>query len=492
MTKKVALIILDWRGMTTEVERSATAKAKTPFIDSLYETVPRCTLQASEEAVGLPVGQVGNSEVGHSTLGTGRVNMQSLVRIDRAIQDRSLFDYELLYAVSANAKKNKRPVHLLGLLSDGGVHSHIQHLFALIDFFTQQETPFVVHAITDGRDTDPQSWKGFITQLKEKLWGTTGKLVSVIGRYYAMDRDMRRERVERATQLYFGRQWTETTDILSTMQQSYDAGVTDEFLDPMRLGNETDAMQPDDTVLFFNFRSDRARQITSKLMETMQVVSMTQYDETYQNVTVLFPPISLANPLGAVLSDAGKTQLRIAETEKYPHVTFFFNGGREESYPGESRIVIPSPQVATYDLQPEMSAEAVTDACLHYVQEQSPDFICLNYANPDMVGHTGVFDAVVQACETVDACLQRLSQTLIESWYTILVLADHGNADWMINADGTENTAHSLALVPCFCINWPVGLKMHTGSLADVAPTILGLMGLSQIVEMTGKSLIVS
>jgi 2,3-bisphosphoglycerate-independent phosphoglycerate mutase len=490
MTKKTALIILDGRGMTTEVERSATAKAKTTYIDSLYSTVPRCTLQASEEAVGLPVWQVGNSEVWHSTLGTGRVNMQSLVRIDRAIQDGSLFANELLRAVSANAKKNKRPVHLLGLVSDGGVHSHINHLFALIAFFTKQDTPFVIHAITDGRDTDPYSGKWFIDQLVQQLAGTTGRLVSVIGRYYAMDRDMRRERIERAMQLYQEKQWTETTDVLTTIQHSYDAGVTDEFFEPMWCGNDDDSMQSDDTVLFFNFRSDRARQITSKLMQTMHVISMTQYDEQYEWVGVLFPAISLANPLWQVLSDAWMTQLRIAETEKYPHVTFFFNGGREESYHGESRIVIPSPKVATYDLQPEMSAEAVTDACIQFVQENNPNFICLNYANPDMVGHTWVFDAVVQACETVDRCLERLTKLLIEKGYTLIVLADHGNADRMINEDGSENTAHSLALVPCFCINGPVGITLQNGSLADVAPTVLALMQIPQPDEMTGKSLI--
>lgn len=417
--------------------------------------------------------------------------MQSLVRIDRAIQDGSLFANELLRAVSANAKKNNRPVHIMWLVSDGWVHSHINHLFALIDFFTQQETPFVVHAITDGRDTDPYSGKLFIKQLIQKLEWTTGRLASIIGRYYAMDRDMRRERIERAMQLYQERQWTETTDILSTIQQSYDTGVTDEFLEPIWCGSDDAVMMPNDEVIFFNFRSDRARQITSKLMETMQVVSMTQYDETYKHVTVLFPPISLANPLGAVLSEAGKTQLRIAETEKYPHVTFFFNWGVEEPYAGESRIMIPSPKVATYDLQPEMSAEAVTDACLAFVHEQAPDFICLNYANPDMVGHTGVFDAVVQACETVDHCLERLTKPLIEKGYTLIVLADHGNADWMINEDWTENTAHSLALVPCFCINGPVGITVHDWTLADIAPTVLALMQIQCPDEITGKSLIV-
>lgn len=527
MTNKTALIILDGRWMTTDVEKSATAAAKTPYIDSLYETVPRCTLQASEEAVWLPVWQVWNSEVGHSTLGTGRVNTQSLVRIDRAIQDGSLFANELLHAMCSRAKTTKRPVHLLGLVSDGWVHSHITHLFALIDFFTQHDTQFVVHAITDGRDTDPYSGKWFIEQLEHKLEWTTGHLASVIGRYYAMDRDERRERIARATQLYQEKQWTETTDILSTIQQSYDTGVTDEFLEPIWFGSDDAVMMPNDAVVFFNFRSDRARQITSRLMETMRVFTMTQYDERFSTVKVLFPPISLANPLWQVLSVSGKTQLRIAETEKYPHVTFFFNGGVEEPYLGESRIMVPSPKVATYDLQPEMSAEAVTDACLAFVHEQAPDFICLNYANPDMVGHTGVFDAVVKACETVDRCLERLTKPLIEKGYTLIVLADHGNADWMINEDWTENTAHSLALVPCFCIigNWverlkgvpfettvrdwdssisyvanfkeignngPVGLKMHAWSLADVAPTILNILNIPLPSEMTGKSLIVT
>lgn len=503
MEKRVALLILDGWGMTTIVEQSAIAAAHTPYIDSLYSSAPHSVLEASEEAVWLPRGQVGNSEVGHSTLGTGRVNYQHLVRISRSISDRSFFEHKILIDACKYAKENKKQVHLMGLVSDGGVHSHLEHLFALIELLSSHQQTFFVHAITDGRDTDPQSWVGYIEQVQNKLLGTWWTLASIVGRYYAMDRDQRRERVKQAYDLYTAGVWAFVDNPLDALLYSYATGVTDEFIVPHRcLSSAAGVIQPWDVVICFNFRSDRARELTSCLTQCaypdyamypipdLHFISMTEYDATFQWVEVLFPSTSLEYALGEVLSTHGKTQLRIAETEKYPHVTFFFNGGREEPYPGEERIVIPSPTVATYDLQPAMSAREITKACSRYVTLHTPDFICLNYANPDMVGHTGVFDAVVEACETVDRCLEELVSVLVEHDYTVVVLADHGNADYMINDDGTPNTAHSLARVPCFLINWPRGVSLYDGWLADVAPTILELMGLQKPTLMTWTSLL--
>lgn len=531
MPFKTALIILDGRGMTTDVEKSATAAAHTPFIDSLYKEAPFCQLAASEEAVGLPAWQVGNSEVGHSTIGAWRVNYQNLVRINKAIEDGSFHENQKLIDHIYYALEHWKNIHVLGLVSDGWVHSHEKHLFALIDAIETQlnkapniECNYFIHAITDGRDTDPKSGLWHIQKLVDKLEGTHWDLISIMWRYYAMDRDNRRERVNEAYKLLtqrLGYQFIKSENEtgmprinpIKAMQQRYDEWETDEFIKPLNLttGNYG-RIEEWDVVIFFNFRSDRAREITSALTQSdypeyemkhfswdpskvgtgLKFLCMTEYDASFQNVEVFFPPISLANTLGEILSKHNKTQLRIAETEKYPHVTFFFNNGIEEPYPWEHRILIPSPKVATYDLQPEMSANEITEQCISYVQTNQPDFICLNYANPDMVGHTGIFDAVVKACEVVDSCTKRLCNKLLQSDYQIIIIADHGNADYMKNDDGSENTAHSLALVPCFLLwNDNDNLKLRDGSLADIAPTILDLMGITKPEEMSGRSLVI-
>ncbi len=522
MSSKTALIILDGRGMTTNIEKSATAAAHTPFIDWLYKEAPFCQLQASEEAVWLPAWQVGNSEVGHSTLGAWRVNYQNLVRINKAIEDGNFYENQKLIDHIYYAIENEKNIHLLGLVSDGWVHSHEKHLFALIDAIEMQlnKAPniackYFIHAITDGRDTDPKSGLWHIQKLVDTLEGTQWDLISIVWRYYAMDRDNRRERVNEAYKLLthrLGHQFIESEEVsgvphidpIKAVQQRYDEWETDEFIKPLNLTTgDYGCIEEWDVVIFFNFRSDRAREITSALtqsdypeygmkkIDNLKFLCMTEYDASFKDVEILFPPISLANTLGEILSKNNKTQLRIAETEKYPHVTFFFNNGIEEPYQWEKRILIPSPKVATYDLQPEMSALEITEHCISYVHTDHPDFICLNYANPDMVGHTGDFDAVVKACEVVDSYTEKLCKELLQSDYQIIIIADHGNADYMRNEDGTPNTAHSLALVPCFLL-WNTNdiLKLRDGSLADIAPTILDLMGITKPEEMTGKSLI--
>lgn len=494
--------------MTTAAEKSAVAAARTPFLDSLYENAPFCTLQASEEAVGLPAGQVWNSEVWHTTLWTGRVKYQDLVRISHAVAEWSFQNNSVLLDAVAYAQKHGSAIHLMGLLSDGGVHSHITHVYGLLTALGNlYDWDMFVHAFMDGRDTDPKSGVGYVADLQSYLTntGSKAKLASVVGRYYAMDRDTRRERVKVAYDLLVHAQGEYTNDVLWTMNQRYEAGESDEFIQPIRcLEGNRGVIKPHDVVLFFNFRSDRAREITSCLtqhdypeygMQTipdLRYVCMTEYDASFAHMHVLFPSQSMTHVLGEVLADHHKTQLRIAETEKYPHVTFFFNGGTEESYEGESRIMVPSPKVATYDMKPEMSAYEVTDECMHFVKEHMPGFICLNYANPDMVGHTWVFEAVVKACETVDQCTQKLAAFLLEDAYTLIILADHGNADYMRNDDGSPNTAHSLALVPCFLLWWHMSdVKLRQWTLADIAPTILQLMGIEKPREMTGESIVI-
>jgi 2,3-bisphosphoglycerate-independent phosphoglycerate mutase len=514
MQNKVALIILDGRWVTSDEHISAPAQAQTPFLDALKGSVPYTELMASEEAVGLPVGQVGNSEVGHSTLWTGRVHYQNLVRINNAIKDLSFFEQENLFHAIEHCWQKQWDVHLLCLLSDGGVHSHIDHLFAMIDCIELQRSKSkfaiwtcYIHVISDGRDTDPESLQGYMQQLQEKIKGKNFVIVDMIGRYYAMDRDHRRERTKEAYDLYVHGRGSYQQDIWNAIQTSYHSWITDEFIKATRFLSDPKewVIVPGDMVVFLNFRSDRARQLTSCLVEqdyleyhmkafdwkALVFFCMTEYDASFQHVQVLFPPISLEQTLGQVLSSYGKTQLRIAETEKYPHVSFFFNAGVEAPYPWEERILIASPKVATYDLQPEMSAKEVTQACIEYVKQKSPDFICLNYANPDMVGHTGNFDAVVEACEAVDTCLSKLVPFLTEQGYTSILIADHGNADVMKNPDGSPNTAHSLALAPCRLLNGPDAVKLEEGwSLADIAPTILSLMDIEIPKEMTGRSLI--
>ncbi len=503
MPRPVALIILDGWWVSKNPTISAIMAAKTPYIDSLYQSASNTQLQASEEAVWLPVWQVGNSEVGHMTLGTGRVKYQDLIKINKAVDSGELAQHPLLNNAIQKATSHKKTIHLIGLMSDGGVHSHIDHIVAVADMLRDLQTPVMLHMITDGRDTDPHASQEYIKRISDHIAWTSLRLASVVGRYYAMDRDQRRERTKVAYDLLLHGQGKAITNRQKAIQECYDEWKTDEFLPAMRLaGNGFQPIKEGDLVININFRSDRVRQLTSCLTQqeykdygmnplSVDYLCMTQYDATFQGLTVLFPPETMEETLGEVISKAGKSQLRIAETEKYPHVTFFFNAGQEDPYPGEERIMIPSPKVATYDLQPAMSADEITTQCIAHIQKHKPDFICINYANPDMVGHTGVFDAVVQACETVDSCLEKLLRTLQNFGYDAIVLADHGNADYMINPDGTANTAHSLAQVPCFLITQDNKRLRSGGTLADVAPTILELMWLEQPLAMTGKSLLI-
>ncbi|MBF9253032.1 2,3-bisphosphoglycerate-independent phosphoglycerate mutase [Pontibacter sp. 172403-2] len=506
MDKKVLLVILDGWGIATHPEVSAIAKAKTPFFDAILQQYPNTRLQASGEAVGLPEGQMGNSEVGHMNLGAGRVVYQDLVRINKAIAEHQLGTIPVLADAFAYAKENNKPVHFIGLLSDGGVHSHINHLKALCSVASDQGLRDVyIHAFTDGRDTDPKSGARYLTELQEHLAHSTGTIASVIGRYYAMDRDNRWERVKLAYDLLVKGAGEHSQNLIQSVQDSYDAGVTDEFIKPIVKVN--DAGQPvatikdGDVVICFNFRTDRGREITQALTQrdfpeqdmhrlNLHYITMTTYDETFEGVKAIFEKDNLNNTLGAVLANAGKTQIRIAETEKYPHVTFFFSGGRESEFPGEKRLMCPSPKVATYDLQPEMSAADIRDAIVPELERKSVDFICLNFANPDMVGHTGVFEAVVKACETADKCAEKVVTTALNNGYDSIIIADHGNADFMINPDGTPNTAHTTNLVPCILVSNDFKGSLHEGKLGDIAPTILELMGIPQPQEMTGVSLI--
>lgn len=505
--KRVALIILDGWGHGPKPEVSAIAQANTPFMDSLYQQYPNAELVTFGEAVGLPEGQMGNSEVGHLNIGAGRIVYQELARIHKAIRERELHQNPVLLKALAYAKSNHKPVHLIGLVSDGGVHSHLDHLKALCDIAQAKGiTQTYIHAFTDGRDCDPKSGLGFIRQLMEHIQGANAQLASVIGRYYAMDRDKRWERVKQAYDLLVHGKGAPSTNVLTTIRQRYDAGETDEFLKPIvctRAGGQPVAtIQPDDVVIAFNFRTDRLRELTTVLTQQdmksdgmttlpLHYVTMTRYDESFRNVEVLFEKDNLSNTLGEVLSVAGKTQVRIAETEKYPHVTFFFSGGREEPFEGERRIMIPSPKVATYDLMPEMSAPGLTDAIVKDMEAHQPDFICLNYANADMVGHTGVFEAAVKAAETVDACTRRLVETALAQDYDLIIIADHGNSDYLINDDGTPNTAHTMNPVPIIYVSKnATGAKVKNGKLGDIAPTILALLGMPAPTEMDGEVLI--
>lgn len=505
--KRVALIILDGWGHGPNPKVSAIAQANTPFMDSLYKNYPNSELVTYGEAVGLPEGQMGNSEVGHLNIGAGRIVYQELARINKAIRERELHENPVLLKALKYAKDNNKPVHLMGLVSDGGVHSHIRHLEALCDITQEQGLKQVyVHAFTDGRDVDPKSGKGFIKELLDHFKDTSVKLASVVGRYYAMDRDKRWERVKMAYDLLIKGEGEKTKDMLGAIQKRYDANETDEFLKPIVCVNDQDqpiaTIKDDDLLICFNFRTDRPREISMVLTQQdfpdhnmkkldLYYVTMTRYDETFENVHVLFEKDNLTNTLGEVLAKAGKTQVRIAETEKYPHVTFFFSGGREEPFEKENRILIPSPKVATYDLQPEMSAYAVTEAIVRDIEEVEPDFICLNYANADMVGHTGVFEAAVKAAETVDICLKKLVETALAHDYELIIIADHGNSDYMVNDDGSPNTAHTKNPVPCIYVSKNAsGARVKDGKLGDLAPTILSLLGMRMPTEMTGEVLI--
>lgn len=499
-------MILDGWGIAKDPKVSAVDHASTPYIKSLYTRYPHSKLEASGLAVGLPLGQMGNSEVGHMNIGAGRVVYQDLVKINKAIDDKDLDRNPALLEAYAYAKKHNCKVHLMGLLSDGGVHSHIRHLEALCTIAHAHHLDRVfVHAFTDGRDTDPKGGAGYITDLEKHLSATTGKIASVVGRYYAMDRDRRWERVRVAYDLLVHGKGAPHKSAIQAIQESYSSGITDEFVKPIVItqqdGKPVATIEEGDVVICFNFRTDRGRQITQALtqqdfpdqgMKKMKLhyVTMANYDDSFRQVNVIFDKDNLNNTIGEVLARENRKQIRIAETEKYPHVTFFFSGGREEPFSGETRILCPSPKVATYDLKPEMSAGDIRDKIIPELEKKEADFICLNFANPDMVGHTGVFDAAVKACETVDQCNQAVTETARKNGYVTIIIADHGNAELMVNEDGTPNTAHTTNLVPCIVVD---DLQSHTvkdGKLGDLAPTILTLLGIPVPAEMTGNQLI--
>ena len=500
--KKVILIIMDGWGLGKIKSSDAIQNARTPFVTSLYKKYPNSTLVTCGEEVGLPEGQMGNSEVGHLNLGAGRIVYQELQRINVAIKTGEFQKNEILLNAIRFAKDNNKTLHLLGLVSDGGVHSHINHVKALASLCaTEGLKNVLVHAFTDGRDTDPKSGLHMITELAQHLEKTTGNIASIIGRYYAMDRDKRWERVKLAYDAMVNGIGFETNDIIGAVKKSYEENITDEFIKPIINNKLADTkIKEGDVVISFNFRTDRCREITEVLTQTdmplldmhklnLHYTTMTQYDASFKNVQVVFKNDNLVNTLGEIVAAAKKLQIRIAETEKYPHVSFFFSGGREVPFDGEKRIMIPSPKVATYDLQPEMSAFELTAAILPEIEKQEADFICLNFANADMVGHTGIWEAVIKAVETVDTCVEKVVTTALDNNYTIFLLADHGNADFEINEDGTPNTAHSLNLVPFFVIDneWKGNLK--AGKLGDIAPTILSVLNLPVPKEMTGNNL---
>ncbi len=503
--KKLALIILDGWGYGKKDNADAAYAANTPFFDSLLQKYPNSKLEASGESVGLPAGQMGNSEVGHMNLGAGRVVYQELGRINKSITDHELQQNPVLVEAFKYAKEQNKAVHFIGLTSNGGVHAHINHLKALCDAAQGAALENVfIHAFLDGRDTDPNSGLGFITELQDHLQHSAGKLASMVGRYYAMDRDNRWERVKEAYDVMVNGIGEKTQDALSAIKKSYEAGVTDEFLKPVVLiqdnGEPVATIQKDDVVICFNFRTDRGREITTALTQKdfpeqhmhalpLYYVTMTTYDENFKNVRVVFTKDDLTHTLGEVLAENNKNQIRIAETEKYPHVTFFFSGGREAEFNNEKRILIPSPKVATYDLQPEMSAAGITDAITKEMETGWADFICLNFANPDMVGHTGVFEAVIKAVETADKCAETVVNKGIENGYSFIILADHGNSEFMVNNDGSPNTAHTTNLVPCILIDSDYK-HVADGKLGDVAPTILKIMGITAPEEMTGNCLV--
>lgn len=506
MNKKVLLMILDGWGIATNPEVSAIEKAQTPFIDSLYANYPHATLEASGLAVGLPAGQMGNSEVGHMNIGAGRVVYQDLVKINKAVEEGDLNDNPVLKEAFGHAKRSGKKVHFIGLVSDGGVHAHIFHLKGLCDAAKANgiEKAYI-HAFTDGRDTDPKSGLKFLSEVAEYTKTSTGTIASVIGRYYAMDRDSRWERVSLAYQGLVNGEGEKSKDILAALKKSYANGVTDEFIRPIiqvdHNGKPVGNIEEGDTVICFNFRTDRGREITEVLTQkdfpdfgmkklNIHYVTFTSYDETFQNMHVIFEKDNLSNTLGEILAKNHKKQIRIAETEKYPHVTFFFSGGREREFEGESRILCFSPKVATYDLQPEMSAHEIATKINQELPKRDADFICLNFANADMVGHTGVFEAAVKACEAVDKCAESVVKTALENDYTVIVIADHGNSDCMINEDGSPNTAHTTNLVPCIMIDGKDNLSIKDGKLGDLAPTILTLLGVEIPKEMTGEILL--
>lgn len=505
MKNKVLLMILDGWGKGDHTKRDAIWTTHPEYMNSLMEKYPNAELLTSGENVGLPDGQMGNSEVGHQNIGAGRIIYQDLVKINRAIKDGSIAKNPEIVAAFEYAQKNGKAVHFMGLVSDGGVHSSLDHLYALCDISKQYGiAQTYVHAFMDGRDTDPKSGAGFIGDLQNYMAQSTGKIASIVGRYYAMDRDKRWERVKEAYDLIVNGIGTKATDPVKAVEDSYAADVTDEFIKPIAMvdssGNPIGLIRENDVVIFFNYRNDRAKELTQVLtqcdmpeqgMHTLPLYycTMTPYDSSFKGLHILFDKDNVANTLGEYISKQGLSQLRIAETEKFAHVTFFFNGGREQPFEREDRILINSPKVATYDLQPEMSAYLIADALVKDIKEKAPDFIALNFANGDMVGHTGVYEAIQKAVKAVDECVKKVVPVAQEAGYTILICADHGNADNALNADGSPNTAHSLNPVPLVVVSDTIK-EVHNGVLADLAPTVLKIMGLPQPEEMTGKPLV--
>ncbi len=499
-------MILDGWGKSPDPKISAIEQANTPFIDSLYQKYPNANLLTDGMNVGLPEGQMGNSEVGHMNLGAGRIVYQDLAKINKAVKENTIKDEGVLTDAFTYAEKNNKNVHFLGLVSNGGVHSHIDHIKALISAFegVQGSGNAFVHAFTDGRDVDPKSGKAFLEDLINFCNDKRTSVASVIGRYYAMDRDKRWERVKKAYDLVVKGEGKPSSNIVQSMQESYDRGITDEFIEPIygldEAGQPIAKIDEGDVVIFFNFRTDRGRELTQVLSQedfadydmqklNLYYVTMTNYDDSFEGIHVIYDKENIRETLGEVLARANKKQIRIAETEKYPHVTFFFNGGREEPFEGESRILCPSPKVATYDLKPEMSAFDIRDAIVPELEKGEADFVCLNFANPDMVGHTGIMEAAVKACETVDTCAKDVISAGLENGYTTIVIADHGNCDTMVNPDGSPNTAHTTNPVPLIIVDLDIK-SVKDGVLGDIAPTILSLLGVEKPALMTQESLV--
>jgi len=498
-------MILDGWGKSPDPKVSAIDNANVPFINSLYTKYPNAQLRTDGLNVGLPEGQMGNSEVGHMNLGAGRIVYQDLAKINLAVANKTMSQEKPLIDAFQYAKDNNKAVHFLGLVSDGGVHSHTSHLKGLIDASQAFGLDKVyIHAFTDGRDVDPKSGKGYLQDLENYIQNTSAKIASVIGRYYAMDRDKRWERVKLAYDLVVNGKGTLAIDAVQAIEASYQNNVTDEFIEPIVIVDENQkpltTIQNDDVVIFFNFRTDRGRELTEALSQkdfheqnmhklNLYYVTMTNYDDTFQNVHVIYDKDNITETLGEVLEKAGKKQIRIAETEKYPHVTFFFSGGREVPFEGETRILRNSPKVATYDLQPEMSAFELKDALVPELQKGEVDFVCLNFANGDMVGHTGIMEAAIKACEAVDVCVKEVVETALANNYTTIIIADHGNCETMINPDGSPNTAHTTNPVPIIMVD-KEQIAIKDGVLGDIAPTILELMGIEKPAVMTGKSLL--
>ena len=505
MDKKVILMILDGWGITQDPKVSAIYNAKTPFINSLYEKYPNAELRTDGEHVGLPDGQMGNSEVGHMNLGAGRIVYQNLARINKAVKEKTLGQEKVLLDTFNYAKENNKHVHLLGLVSNGGIHAHINHLKGILDVANENKVDNVfLHAFTDGRDCDPKSGTYFINDIQEYMQKTTGELATITGRYYAMDRDNRWERVKEAYDAVVKAEGVKTTDPIATMNSNYENNITDEFHKPIIITDDTGKpktqIKEGDVVIFFNYRTDRGRELTNALSQQdfpdydmkkldLYFTTMTLYDESFKNINVIYNNDNIKNTLGEVLANANKKQIRIAETEKYPHVTFFFSGGQEEPFSGEKRILRNSPKVATYDLKPEMSAYELRDALCDDLNKGEADFVCLNFANGDMVGHTGVMEAAIKACEAVDICVKDVIETGLKNGYSTLLIADHGNCETMMNPDGSPHTAHTTNPVPFILIDNDK-IDVNSGILGDVAPTILELMGVNQPKEMTQKSLL--